>query len=166
MGIANWVRHNQVSWSCFLLFYVGSEDLLYRAHHNFLILVWTQKLNWFPDLLHKICMRSNKAQKPDYWEGWISFGCLCPSLYKRLHWPKKYPNKSPFSVIFSYFVRTCLLHWVGATKESLIGHKTGSFQPFLWATNDFLNRTDSVRQTSSNKMAKNANKSRHGQNWK
>ena len=71
-----------------------------------------------------------------------------------------------FFGIFCHFLKISLLHWVSATKESPVCHKKVFFLLFLWPTQCFLCRTDSVQQTNFNEIAINAKKKRHSQNWK
>ena len=83
----------------------------------------------------------------------------CVTTWSLFHSLERYPNLNVlvkwFSIltmslfgIFWHFLRTCLLHWLSATKESLVGHKNVFLKPFLWPTQCFFCRTDSVQRTN------------------
>ena len=64
-----------------------------------------------------------------------------------------------FFSIYCRFIKICSSHWVSVTKESLVWPQKGYTKKHLFVTNQwFLCLTDSVRQTSSEKMAKNCKK--------
>ena len=63
-----------------------------------------------------------------------------------------------FFGILCHFLRTCSLHWVSATQESLSWSQKRSKNTLFVTRRWFLCRTDSVRRTSSKEKAKNAKK--------
>ena len=62
-----------------------------------------------------------------------------------------------FFGIFWRYIRTRLLHWLSATKKSLVGRKKFFFKPFLWPTQSFFCHTHSLQwkiQWNGNKCQK------------